>query len=219
MYVIIHKGRVVLGPLAWAQKYYADVLKIRHRVQANIPGQAPEQMPYTIDENTKIHEVTENKPNIDPMVQQHYGPLWDTTNDVIVANYEVVELPIESARMNFKYLAAHERYKKEMAGTKVTIQNTEVTIDTKRGDRDIFVQKYLLMGDQETVNWKFPEGWLTLTKEELGAVVQAGATYVQSCFDWEKDINDQIDAAQNAEELYAIEIEEKKEPIRPLESE
>jgi hypothetical protein len=213
MYVIIHKSRVIVGPLAWAQKYYTDVLKIRHRIQANIPGQAPEQMPYTVDENTKIHEVVENKPNIDPMIQYHYGPLWDTTNDVVVANYEVKELSIESARNNFRHLAAHERYKKEISGTKVTIQDKEVSVETSRGDRDIFVQKYLLMSEQETVNWKFSEGWLTLTKQELGSVVQAGATHIQNSFDWEKNINDQIDAAQTPEELYAIEIEEKKEPL------
>jgi len=212
MYVIIHKGRVILGPLAWAQKYYTDVLKIRHRVEANIPGQAPEEMPYTIDENTKIHEAVENKAQMDPMVQYYYGPHWDTSADVVVANYDVVDLPIESARNNFRALAAHERYKKEVSGVKVTIQDTEVTIDTTRGERDIFVQKYLLMGEDDTVNWKFPEAWLTLTKQELGLVVQTGAGYIQGCFDWEKDVNDQIDAAETAEELYAIEIEPKKEP-------
>lgn len=211
MYVIIHKGRVILGPLAWAQKYYTDVLKIRHRVEANIPGQAPEEMPYTIDENTKIHKVTENKPNIDPMIECHYGPLWDMSSDEIVANYEVRAHLIETARNNFRALAAHERYKKEIAGVKVTIQDTEVTIDTTRGERDIFVQKYLLMGENDTVNWKFPEAWLTMTKQELGLVVQTGAGHIQGCFDWEKDINDQIDVAETAEELYAIEIEPKKE--------
>jgi hypothetical protein len=217
MYVIIHKGRVVVGPLAWAQKYYTDVLKIRHRVQANIPGQAPEEMPYVIDEHTKIHEATEVKPPFDPMIEYHYGPLWDTTGDVVVANYEVRDLTVESMRNNFKALAAHERYKKEVSGTKLTIQDTEVSIATTRGERDNYVQKYMLMGEDETINWKFHEGWLTLTKEEMHAVVQASVGHVQAAFDWEKDINDQIDVAVSADELYAIEIEPKKEPLAPLE--
>lgn len=207
MYAIVHKNRVILGPLAWAQKYYTDVLKIRHRIQANIPGQAPEQLPYRVDADTTIHLVTENKPEIDAMVEYHYGPLWDLTSDVVVANYDIVPLPIESARNNFKALAAHERYKKEVSGTKTTVQGIEVTCDTSRDGRNIFLQALSLMPDGGSSNWKFPEGWFTLTKAELTQVVYAGAAHIQAAFDWEKDINDQIDAAQTAEELKAIEIE------------
>jgi hypothetical protein len=211
LYVIVHKGRVVLGPLAWAQKYYTDVLKIRHRVQANIPGQAPETLPYVIDEDTKIHLVEENKPNFDAMTEYHYGPLWDLSNDVVIANYEVKQQEIEVSRNNFRNLAAFERYKKEITGVKVTIQDTEVTGDTSREGRNTFLQKLAVMGDEEVANWKFPEGWLALTKTNLNTVVQAGAAHIQAAFDWEKEINDQIDAAETAEELHAIEIETKPE--------
>lgn len=209
MYAIIHKGRVILGPIAWAQKYFTDVLKIRHRVDASIPFDAPEEFPYRIDDDTTIHKVVENKPNIDAMIEQHYGPLWDLSNDVVVANYEVVALSIEDARNNFRYFTAFERYKKEVSGTTTTIQNLEVTIGTTRDERSNYVQQYLVLGDQETINWKFPQGWLTLTKQEFGSVVQAISQHVQQCFDWEKSINDQINAAQSASELYAIEITEK----------
>jgi hypothetical protein len=215
MYAIVHKGRVVLGPLAWAQKYYASVLKVRHRIDANIPGQAPEVLPYTIDENTTIHEVIENKPNIDQMTQYHYGPLWDITGSVVVANYEIRDQEIESARNNFRAVAAFERYKKEISSVKATVQGIEVTADTSRDGRAIFLQKFLLMGDTDTVNWKFPEAWLTLTKAELGAVIQTGAMHIQSAFDWERNINLQIDAAQNGEELHAIVIADPNERQRP----
>lgn len=206
-YAIVHKGRVIVGPLAWAQKYYTDVLKIRHRITANIPGKAPEELPYVIDENTKIHAVEENKPEVDVMTQYHYGPLWDLSGDVVVANYEIREQTIEDARNNFRAYAAHERYKKEVSGTKVTIQDTEVTVDTTREGRAAFVQKYSLIGDEDVVNWKFPEGWLTLTKDDLAAVTLAADLHVQQAFDWEKTINDEINAAETAEELHAIEIE------------
>lgn len=206
-YAIVHKGRVIVGPLAWAQKYYTDVLKIRHRITANIPGKAPDELPYVIDENTKIHAVEENKPEVDVMTQYHYGPLWDLSGDVVVANYEIREQTIEDARNNFRAYAAHERYKKEVSGTKVTIQDTEVTVDTTREGRAAFVQKYSLIGDEDVVNWKFPESWLTLTKDDLAAVTLAADLHVQQAFDWEKTINDEIDAAETAEELHAIEIE------------
>lgn len=208
LYAIKHKNRVVLGPLAWAQKYFTTVLKVRHKIDANVPGKAPDVMPWVINEDTSIHEVIKNEPPLDTMTQAYHGPFWDTTGDVIVANYEVHNLPIESARNNFRAIAAFERYKKETSNVKVIIQETEVTADTSREGRNIFLQKFLLMSDTDTANWKFPETWLTLTKQELGAVMQAGAAHIQDAFDWEKDINDQIDSAQTAEELYAIKIVE-----------
>ena len=67
------------------------------------------------------------------------------------------------------------------------------------------------MSDTETSNWKFPEGWLTLTKSELGQCVSAGATHIQSCFDWEKNYTDRIEAATTKEELLQIEQDIKDE--------
>lgn len=212
LYAIVHKGRVIVGPLAWAQKYFTDVLRIRHRITANIPGQAPEEMPYIVDADTSIHNVIDNQQSFDAMTQYLYGPLWDLSSDVVVANYEVRDQEIADARNNFRAVAAFERYKKEITGAKVTIQGLEVSVDTSRDGRNIFVQKYTLMYDSDTVNWKFPEGWLTLTKSDLGAAVQAGVEHVQGAFNWEKGIDDQINAAQTAQELHAIPIVE-PEPI------
>jgi len=65
------------------------------------------------------------------------------------------------------------------------------------------------MGNDDLMNWKFPECWLNINKLELGAIIQAGIKQVQDAFNWEKEINSQIDAAQNGEELHAIEIIEK----------
>jgi hypothetical protein len=210
LYAIKHKNRVVCGPLAWAQKYFATVLKVRHRIDATIPGKPPEEIPFIIDEDTSIHEVVKNEPELDTMTQAYHGPFWDVSGDVIVANYEVHDLEIASARNNFRAVAAFERYKKEISNVKVEVQGVEVTCDTSRDGRNIFLQKFTLMGDEDTVNWKFPETWLTLAKAELGSIVQAGASHIQAAFDWEKDINDQIDAAETAEELHAIEIVEKQ---------
>ena len=208
LYAIVHKNRVIVGPLAWAQKYYTDVLKIRHRITANIPGEPPEILPYVVDADTSIHSVVDNTPSYDAMTQYLYGPTWDLSADIIAANYEVREQEIADARNNFRAVAAFERYKKEVSGAKATVQSLEVSIDTSRDGRNIFVQKYTLMSDGDIVNWKFPEGWLTLTKADLGSVVQAGVLHIQGAFDWEKSIDDQINAAQNAQELHAIPIVE-----------
>jgi hypothetical protein len=214
MYAIVHKNRVILGPMAWSQKYFTSILKIRHRITANIPGQPPVELPYRINEETAIHSVVENKPEFDAMTQGLEGPHWDLSNDVVIANYIVQDQTIESARNNFRTIASYERFKKETSGVKVTVQGTEVTCDTSREGRHIFIQKLLLMKADDRVNWKFPEAWLNLSRDELGMIVSAGAAHIQGAFDWEKSINNQIDQAMTAAELHAIEIGEKTNPDR-----
>ena len=205
MYAVIYDNRVLVGPMNWNRGMFQGALE-RKGVQYSLPRTAPNNLPLTINEHAKIMQVEEIKPELNALVEYYYGPLWDITETKAIANYEVHDTPIESARYNLKQLAAQERYKKEILGATVTIQEQTVTIDTNRGARDIFVQKYLLMADSDLVNWKFPETWLTLTKQDLSLAVQAGAQYIQSCFDWELNITEQIDLAETKEQLLAIVI-------------
>lgn len=207
MYAVIYDNRVLVGPMNWNRGMFQGALE-RKGIQYPLPRTAPDNLPLTINEHAKIMRVDEIRPAMNPLVEFYYGPLWDITEETAIANYEVHDSPIESMRYNLKQVAAQERYKREVLGTTTTIQEQTVTIDTNRGARDIFVQKYLLMSDTDTVNWKFPEGWLTLTKQDLGTAVQAGAQYIQSCFDWELNIAEQIDLAQTKQDLLAIIIAE-----------
>jgi hypothetical protein len=205
-YGIVHKNRVVVGPMAWSQKYFTSALKIRHKIDANIPGIEPEILPYVIDNDTKIHRVVENRPELNTMIHYYYGPIWDFSNDIIIANYEVKDISIEVAKDNFRSVLASERYKKEISNTKLTLQNLEITIDTSRERRNVYIQKFLTMNDGEVINWKFSEGWLTVSKEELGIIAKACADYIQDAFNWEKSINEQIDSCLTTEELLNLDF-------------
>ena len=207
MYAVIYDNKVVVGPMNWNRGMFQGALE-RKGIQYPLSRTAPNNLPLPIDEHAKIMRVEEIRPQMNPLVEFYYGPLWDITEEAAIANYEVHDSPIESMRYNLKQLAAQARYSKEVLGTTVTIQDKTVTIDTNRGARDIFVQKYLLMTESFTVNWKFPETWLTLTKSDLGLCVTAANQYIQQCFDWELNISEQIDQAQNKQELLAVTIVE-----------
>jgi hypothetical protein len=205
MYAVVYKNRVIVGPMEWNRGIFQGSLE-RQGVKTLLPRSAPDTLPYIINEDAKILKVVENRPEINTMVEYYYGPLWDVSGETAVASYEVRDTEIEFARVNFKNLAAEERWKKEIKGTTVLVQELEVSIDTSRDGRNIFVQKYALMNDSDLVNWKFPEGWLTLSKSDLGLIVSTGASYIQSCFDWEKSICDQVDAAAKKSQLLEINI-------------
>jgi hypothetical protein len=216
MYAVIYDNKVLVGPMNWNRGMFQGALE-KKGISYELSRTAPNNLPLIIDEHAKIMRVDEIRPEMNPLLEFYYGPLWDITEETAIANYEVHDSPIESMRYNLKQLAAQERYNKEVLGTTVIIQDHVVTIDTNRGARDVFVQKYLLMADSDLVNWKFLSTWLTLTKQDLGLIVQVIDQHVQTCFDWEADISNQLDLADTKQALLAVAINTNifKELIKP----
>jgi hypothetical protein len=191
--------------MSWNRGIFQGSLA-KEKIIAQLPRVPPDTWPLTVNEHAFIVPAQEDRPTLNPLVEYYYGPTWDIHTDLAMAGYQVMDQPVASMQMNLKALAADERYKKEVAGTQHTVQGETVTLDTSREGRNIFVQTLSIMADTHTVNWKFPECWLTLTKSELADVVMAGAAHIQACFEWEKQISDQIDAAETKAQLLAIEI-------------
>jgi hypothetical protein len=227
MYVITHHhdyDEVLLGPIDWNPKFISSVLQtdLDLLYRPTVLASDEQKVPYEILQNVWVRKVVEQSESINPKTQTLIGPYWSypakedsEAENVGIAEYRATDKPIEIVKSELKEILAAERYKKEVAGVKTTIQGQEVTVDTMRGERDVFVQKYLLMADNDTVEWKFPEIWLTLTKEDLGTAVSAGVNHVQDCFNWEASKVTEIDSCTTLEELDAIVIVEKVENNRP----
>jgi hypothetical protein len=212
MYALIHKDVVISGPRDWNNAFFTFILIDKGvHFDTPIPRIAADENPYIINDDTKIVRAEIIQEKLNPLVEYYQGPTWELFEDKAIAHYDVIDTPIEFARNNFKDLISAKRYDKEVRGTKTMIQSTEVSLDTSRDGRNIFLQKYSLMDDTDIVNWKFPEAWLTITKSELGQCVAAGAKYIQSCFDWEKNYSVRIEAATTKAQLLQIEQDIKDE--------
>ena len=166
-----------------------------------------------IDENTKIYASELVYQNFNNKIEHLHGPFWDFTSGKAIGTFQIVENSIVSIKNTLKALVAENRWRKEIAGTTATIQNMEVIVNTTRDGRDIFFQKYMLMGENDTVQWKFSKSWLTLTKLDIGIAVTAGATYIQSQFEWETTKISEIDACVTAQELDLIDL---GDPVRSM---
>lgn len=207
MYVVINNNKVVLGILPWNPKYFSTVLKSRHKVTSTLPKTEPDstEFPYVIDENTVIKCAEENRSHeINPMVEYYYGPQWEFVDDKVIANYEVKTQDLDSAKGNYRQKAAMLRYEKELSGTIVTIDGVEHAIETSREARAKYVEKYVMMGD-DPISWKFQDSWQTITKQNMFEIIQAIETYVQSTFDEELALVEQINATESNEALLNIE--------------
>lgn len=205
MYALVHKNKVISGPRSWNREFFEFILKRRKIESGSIPKNPTENLPYQIDADTCIMSASVVRDELNPFIQHHRGPLWEIQGDIAIATYETVDTELEFAKANYKDFLADKRYEKEVAGTTVTVQDQEVSINTSREGKIAFYQHYSTMNENDVVNWKFVEGWLTLSKIEFGQVVQAITDHVQSAFDWEKEIGEQIDAEIALEDLVKYE--------------
>lgn len=206
-YVVKYKDRVVLGIIPWNNKYIMDVMRIRHNELIEIPSIEPEEskFPLVVNQDITIYPAEEDRPGaINPLIEFYQGPTWEFLENKVIAHYQVLPLDLNSVKQNYKAKAAFLRYKKEIVGTKINLDGIEYTVETNRESRSKYVERLTSMGET-SINFKFQEGWVSLTKENMQSVVAAIESHVQSCFNEEYAFNVTIDAAQTTEELLAIE--------------
>lgn len=208
MFVIVYNNSVILGPMRWNRFRFENTIEEDCEFSVRLPDRNDSLDPVIVSDNIKILPVqgTQN-PEFNPTTEMLHGPFWEFTDSAAIASYVAQPLPIDAVKNMLKARVSAERYRKEIIGTTTAIQDVQVTVDTSRDGRNIFVQKYILMNDADTVQWKFPETWLTLSKTELGQVVNAGVTYIQQQFDWESAKISEIDSCETMEQLAVIEIE------------
>lgn len=209
MYAFAHKERVMVGPMDWNRALFdgaLEKLKIVKQLSRNAPP--ANELPLIIDEDTAIYPVEFNYPDYNKTTQYLEGPYWTFADGKATAGYLVKDQPVDFIKVALKAQAADERYRKELSGTTVTIQGTVIALSTARDGRDSFAQKLVLMGDSDTLRWKFTEGWFTLNKTEVASVANAISAHVQSAFDWESAKCDEIESKTTAEELDAVIIVE-----------
>ena len=215
MYVITDHNNdanfVILGPIEWKPRYISDILSDELEEDIVVTQADAFRVPFEPAPGVKIRKCTTSyEDGINGKIEMLAGPFWtyddENTEIQAVASWIKKDKPIDLVKSELKSLVAEERWKKEAKGVTLTIQETEVWCDTSRGNRDIFLQKYVMMGDNDTIRWKFPSCWLDLSKPELGYIVSEGSKYIQECFNWESDKNIEIDSCSTLQELDDVEI-------------
>lgn len=114
------------------------------------------------------------------------------------------EPTLDELKAQKKAAIAAARFAAETAGTVVN----GVLIDTGRDSQALITGAALaaMLDENYSLNWKTASGFIHLSAPEIIAVAQAVRAHVQMCFDREGELVAQVDAAQTAEELDAIEI-------------
>ncbi len=97
---------------------------------------------------------------------------------------------------------ADKRWRAETGG----IIFNGVEIATDRESQALLMGAALAAQDdpEYTINWKAKNGWAVLDAATILAVADAVRNHVQACFDREKELQEQVEAATTIEDLNAI---------------
>jgi hypothetical protein len=207
-YVLVENKQAILwGPLNWRYRFLQSELSDME-VEYTLSPTEPSSY-LKINDSLEIYPVSGlDIPQHDSTYEQLAGPFWQFNDDIAYGYYNVTSIPLNAIKNSLIASAANERYKKETTNLSFSAQSTTFTVDTNRNTRNLYVQKLITMTEQESVQWKFPEGWFTLSKQELNDIVIAINNHVQAQFDWELSIVNQINLAQNVNDLKNIVIVE-----------
>ena len=209
-YLLVENREIVhLGPITWRPRFLQSEL---NDLEVDFTVNPTETGYVKINDSFEIIPIVADvTPQYDPLYNVLAGPFYSYTDQPdgsvgATMTHTVSDNTVDGVRPTLSQQTAAERYRRENLGTTATVQTQVVTIDTSRDNRNTLVQAFLLMTDTDTVQWKFPEGFINLTYPDIELVVKTGALYVQAQFDWEAAKNAELDACTTLEELRAVEI-------------
>lgn len=198
MFILAKDQKVVMGPMQYNLGMFSHAL---NELEVEF------ELPLTNDKFIQIapglalYPVEISQANLNPKIEQPAGPYYTFNAESATAAFNAVPKPMYMIASELKAIAAAERYKKENAGTTVTLQGQSLPISTSRDSRSNF-----LVNANEGDNWKFGSTWLVLSAEDISAVLATMKSFVRTAFDWEASVCQKIDECTTPAELDAVVI-------------
>jgi len=167
-----------------------------------------------LKENENLHPVLEGTlPQIDQETQYYEDAdwsQWSITDNGVVKKYNIVNIPFENIKQNYFNNVHSRRLAVETGGIIFTDSNgQELKIQTDRVSQSKIMASYQAVKDglrQDNSLWKTIDGFVAISNDDMIALATTVLAFVQSCFDREKALTDEVESAQSIEELKNISI-------------
>ena len=219
MYAIVHKNNVTIT----SEKWYVGRLNSELQdleINKTIYPSDEQNVPITIDQDTKILKYLESYPPINPRIQCYDGPTYDIQEDKVIANYYTRPLDLNIAKGILKEEITRLRYVKEITTIQIPIPIINdkaelfetVSASTDRETRSLLSSKLATTGN-DFINWKFNEGWALINHLDLQLMILYIDQHVQSVYDWEFNKHAEVDNCYSLDDLIAVKIIEKPENL------
>jgi hypothetical protein len=205
MYALVHNNQVIITQEFWNTRMFNMTLEEEFNIKRRVLLAEENDVPLTIDEDTKVLNYYEVKPDYNARIEWLDGPIYEILSDSVVATYIKKPLDMSIAKDNLKKLLPQARYSKEVKLLNISVQDELHTIKTDRETRTLLSTKLDTIGEG-TVNWKFGDKWLTLNKSEIEEIMRQIDQQVQHAFDWEYAKTLEIDACETLDDIEKIKI-------------
>jgi hypothetical protein len=209
--LVQNKQTVLLGPIDWRPRFIQSELNDLFDAgeKANAFTISPTETGYVdCGDGFEIFPIASSEGSVhDPIYEQLAGPFYTYDNNVASEVYNVLDRDISFVKESLKQVAKLERQRKQNLGTTLNIGGTDVSLATDADELANFVSLLSSIGE-DSVNWKFKEGFITLVKADVQSIVDAIRSHIQTQFDWEKTIGETIDATSELSSLKTLTITE-----------
>ena len=209
LYALIDNNKIMVGPRTYRSSFFSDYLKTKD-ISYNLPLEYDNSSIISITDSISILPVEEPIiPSYDSLVEQLAGPFWTITDTKIIGEYKVVDRNHDAAQNDLKAKLSSFRYNKEIAGTTITIQGNEISLDTTRESRQKWIEIYTtlsILGKGSIITYKFTkEGiWLDLTISDVKSIISTIMGVVQDAYKWEKTHFELINDATEKSHLQTL---------------
>lgn len=207
MYALITNNQIQVGPRDWRYSFFYSFLVENELTIEELPRTAPSTP--IITEEWSILPVIINQ-SVAPVApfEQLAGPYLTIEVDKVSGHYAIASVELSAAKNALKDIVTAKRYNLEVGGVDYTFQDGQVVnLYTNRDDRTTYLDAFLILPENGTANFKFSGGiFRSLTKSDLGVVVQTVVGHVQAAFDWETSKHAEIDACEDMTSLRNVDI-------------
>lgn len=204
MYALVNGQELRLGPIAFNYRMINDELE-ELEVDFRVTSQSYQSVPISVTDDIKILPARYENPEHDPRFEFLSNVTHEITETEVIFRHDKVSKELQQIKDEYKAAVKPERKNKENTTITVTVKDTEITVLTSRESRIELMTK--LLGNEGPYNFKFNNGvWLEITKADLEYVISQIDAKVQEAFDWELAKLAEIDACEDGEAVYAVEI-------------
>lgn len=204
MYALVNGQELRLGPIAFNYRMINDELE-ELEVDFRVTSNDHQSVPLSITEDIKILPARYENPEYDPRFEFLSNVTHEITETEVIFRHVKVTKELQQIKDEYKAAVKPVRKNKENTTITVTVKDTEITVSTSRESRLELMSK--LLGNEGPYNFKFDNGvWLEITKADLEYVISQIDVKVQEAFDWELAKLAEIDACEDGEAVYAVEI-------------
>ena len=208
--LVQNQSTVHLGPVTWKQRFIqSEINDLIDSGELNVDYTVPpvDQGYINIGDGFEIFPVSLAIPTYDSAYQHLSGPVWTYTGNVATGTYTVIDRPINDIKSSLLTIAAAERYRRECLGTTANVTSSNVTVSlatdpTNRGQYVVLLNSMT----SNTINFKTNSGFIELSNTDIQTMATAVHNYVQSQFNWEQSIYNQINDSQDISTLKSIQI-------------